>query len=326
MSCGGQGGNRFHHPMRFAANGEQVRRLGQGLEQQAGARPGRTDDEHRAVEQRIAGGRRRSRPTRHDRRCGVQRRRRGAQIPVHAAFGAERAIEDQGAQAKPQRHLVAQSHAVDAHRLDARPARGQERRILVVRGGVVARAGPKGVPPHPKAVQRPTDRRHPRVAGRSFAEEKAEVIAQLPRRHHRRHVAALISEGRRWPVPRCGQRRRPAGLDLPGRPPLFHQVEEALPADRVGHEVDSCADGVVVHPVQAPGVEDPAFPRRHVHLRIPAKEPDGGLGDDGHVNAHVVAPVIVGVHMGGDLRIARKPASAWPGPRWRPADPGTCIR
>ena len=56
--------------------------------------------------------------------------------------------------------------------------------------------------------------------------------------------------------------------------------------------------------VQTPGVERPAFAGRHVHLLGAALEPHRGLGDDRHVNAHVVAPIVVRIDVRRDLGVS----------------------
>ncbi len=199
-----------------------------------------------------------------------ERTSRGALVGFHTGGGAaERRLEHQGQQAPAQRHAVGQRNVVHIEPFQGRPGLRHQRRIGRPRRFIVSGPGPQGAPADVETVEDLRDRRHPWMAGRHLLEKETQVIAQFPRRHDIRDVAALVGEfGGRAATGRR-QAGRPAGPAFARRAALLDEGQQAGSADGVGDQMDPGARRVVVHAMPAPGVEDPAFAGGHVDF-LPA--------------------------------------------------------
>ena len=105
-----------------------------------------------------------------------------------------------------------------------------------------------------------------------------------------------------------------AVIRLARRTAFGQQIPESLASHGVCDQVDALGTPFGEYPVPAPRIEDPAFARAHVDLGIPTLEAHARRGDDGDMNAHALAPVVIDVDVRLHFRLAVEPHQARPPP------------
>ena len=265
---------------------------GQRLEQHGAPRAGRRDDDHRLLD---APGRARRTPS------------------VSAAGAGQVGVEG-----RPQHERADRlDHIERVGQADAAPSMPEERSAGLVaqpvEGGSSPRVRRRSAPRclatrgGTGAAARASSSAAAGADGRSIAIDLVEGGVELPRAHDLRLVDRLGGERQ------VGA--QPVG-DLLGAAPSGFARLRSTRSQNAGEPTVSttrwmrwCGRGVH-HAMAVPGVDRPHLAGGQVLDRVADLEANRGVGDDGHVDAHPLPPVVGRVDVGRDLALLGDPHQA----------------